>query len=388
MTFNLIKTHFLILLIVLGIYFLNSGCGKSEGFANSGNLNSYNFVYFGSFGSSTINSYYLNKEGILIVAANSIATGGGTSNVNDFVVLSNVNDSTNFLYAANKASNNISFYSLDPMTASNPGTLTYSSVQAAGSGISSLALHPNGQFLYATNSTALTDNISFFDINSDTGVLNSGDRTYAARTNPTELSLTPDGSYLFVVNRGTSDISSYSVNSTNGALTTINLSISTGANPEDLLIHPNGQFLYTLSVGAAGVYQYSITAAGVLAALTPASVATGSGPKKMVMTPNGKYLYVTNNTDNTFSAYSVDSTTGLLTSLSLSPILGPTGAGVYSLAVTPDSKYLVVGGDTDAKGYVFQIDDNTGNLVQIGSAVDLGGSNPRTVLVAPLSTVE
>lgn len=384
MIFNLKKIHLFVLILLSALYFLSSGCGQSEGYANSGTLNSYNFVYFGSLGSSTINSYYLNKEGSLVVAASSIATGGGTSNINDFTAVSNAN----FLYAANKASNNISIYSLDSMTTTDPGAATYISVEAAGSGVSSVALHPNGQFLYATNSTALTDNISFFNVNSQTGALNSADRTYSARTNPTELAFTPNGRHLFVINRGTSDISSYSVNALTGALTTIDLSVSTGTNPEDLLVHPNGNFLYTLSVGAERLYQYSTSEAGLLTALTPAYVATGSGPKKMVITPNGKYVFVTNNTDNTFSAYSVDSTTGLLTALSFSPILGPTGAGVYSLTVTSDSKYLVVGGGTDSKGYVFEINDSTGNLVQVGSAVELGGSNPRTVFIVPLSVVE
>ncbi|MEK6627280.1 MAG: beta-propeller fold lactonase family protein, partial [Bdellovibrionota bacterium] len=153
--FKKIHLHALSAILVLVLYLVISSCGKGDGYSNSGTTNFYNFVYFGSFGSSSINSYYLDSNGALIVAANAIATGGGTSNVNDFAATIN----GKFLYAANKASNNVSYYAVDQLTATSPGKITYTNVESTGTGVSSVAITPNGKFAYLTNSTALTNNI-------------------------------------------------------------------------------------------------------------------------------------------------------------------------------------------------------------------------------------
>ena len=57
-------------------------------------------------------------------------------------------------------------------------------------------------------------------------------------------------------------------------------------------------------------------------------------------------------------------------------------------AVAPVGKFLIVSGDTSAKGYIYQIDDATGTISQIGNEITLGGSNPRTIEIIPLSAVE
>lgn len=384
MNFNFKKLHILSIALLPALYFTMSSCGKIEGFANSGTTNKYNFVYVGSYGSSTINSYYLNSTGNLIVAANAISTGGGTTNVNDFAATAN----GQFLYSVNRASNNVSCYSIDQFTALNPGTLTPTAITAAGGGASSMAIHPNGKFAYVTNSTAVSDNLSFYNVNQTTGVLNSADTTYTTtRLNATAQAFTPNGSNLFIANRGTSDITTYTVNSVNGALILVNASVATGTNPEDIAVHPNGIYVYTLSVGLNRVYGHSIGSGGVLTALSPAFFATGAGPKKLVITPNGKYMYVSNNTDNTFSVFSI-SAAGIPTPIGTSPVAGVTGAGVYAMAITSDSKFLIASGDTSAKLYVYSIDDATGMITQIGTEISLGGSNPRTIEIVPISVVQ
>src|SRR3990167_2277220 len=100
--------HMLVLLFcVVSVSVFNVGCGKSDGHANSGTLNSYNFVYFGNLGSSTINSYFLKSDGSVTSVTNTISTGAGTSNISSLIG----SPDGKFLYATNKSSNNISWRS-------------------------------------------------------------------------------------------------------------------------------------------------------------------------------------------------------------------------------------------------------------------------------------
>ncbi len=375
---------YLALFFVAGISTTYTGCGQAGGYAISGITNTYNFVYFGNAGSSTINSYYVKPDGTTTLVANTISTGAGTSSVNDLAASPN----GKFLYASNKSTNNVSWYSVDPLTLPTEGALTFtSSVPALGNGTSALKVHPNGTLCYIANSTSVSNNIGVCTIDAVGVMTVRNDLFFTARTNPTNLVFSPNGQFLFVVNRGTADVSTFSVNSATGTLTTINLSTPTGSNPEDLVVHPIQRYLYTLSTGSNSIYMHSVSTGGTLTALATPTIATGVNPKKIVISPNGKYVFVTNNGDNSISAYSVNSTTGILTAVIGSPFAGPTGAGVYAAAVLTDNKYLIVTGDSNAKGYVYSINDATGAVSLIGADFDLG-ANPRAVVVLPLSVTE
>lgn len=371
------------LVVTLTACVVFTACGQADGYANSGTKNTYNFVYFGNAGSSTINSYYVKPDGTTSLVANMISTGVGTSSVNDLVGSPN----GKYLYASNKSTNNISWYAVDSLSLPTAGAIAFSSsVAALGNGTSATKIHPNGTLCYIANSTAVSNNISVCSIDA-TGVMTvRNDLFFTARTNPTNLVFSPDGRFLFVVNRGTGDVSSFSVNSATGTLTTINLSTPTGSNPEDLVMHPNGRFLYTLSTGSNLIYMHS-AAGGTLTPLTTPTIATGVNPKKIAISPNGKYVFVTNNGDNTISTYVVNSTTGLLTPVVGSPFAGPTAAGVYALTVLQNNIHLIVTGDSSAKGYVYSIDDGSGAIALQGAEFSLG-ANPRAIVTVPLTAIE
>src|SRR5580700_7886131 len=86
-----------------------------------------------------------------------------------------------FVYVANKNSDNISAYSLNPKT----GVLTALSGSpfSNGAGPFSLALHPSSTFLYVTNLTANT--VSGYSIDATTGALTAVPGSpFAAGTSP------------------------------------------------------------------------------------------------------------------------------------------------------------------------------------------------------------
>jgi len=84
-------------------------------------------------------------------------------------------------------------------------------------------------------------------------------------------------------------------------------------------------------VGANNVSAFSINN-GVLSPIaTPAP--TGQHPFGLAIDPSGSFLYVVNKVDNSISAFSIDSMTGMLRSLPGSPFAagrGPVGIVVVA----------------------------------------------------------
>jgi len=68
---------------------------------------------------------------------------------------------------------------------------------------------------------------------------------------------------------------------------------------------------------------------GTQGAATP--VGAGSGPRSLTVEPTGKFIYVANMFVNNVSAYSVNATTGALTSLG-APV--PSGSTPFSIVTT------------------------------------------------------
>ncbi len=361
-------------------------CGKKEGNSNSGVTSEYYFVYFGNYGSSTITAFWLQDSGYLVsLNPSNIATGAGTSSINDIAV----DENSSYIYAANRNSGNISWYSVSPISTDNTsGNISFESYSNTTSGTTAIKIHPDGNYIYSVNATALSNNLNSFAVNTSDGSLAASATFYNARTAPYDLEFTYGGTYLHVVNRSTSDITTYSV-SADGTLATLNLSDATATNPEDILRFPRSldnlsNVLYVAGNGDNRIYIHNVN---LLGAVTPASTAyvnAGNGLKKLAITKSGSYLYATNNTDNTIGIYSVDNQ-GIPTLVS--SLTGPTGAGVYALAVSPDDKYLIVTGDSNSKAYVYEIDSSTGLLTSTGVEYNLG-PNPRSIVIVPLSVVE
>jgi 6-phosphogluconolactonase len=146
---------------------------------------------------------------------------------------------------------------------------------------------------------------------------------------PTNLTITPDGSYLYVSNTNavvitdappvsgtvpqlpatcpdSGTISGFSIGS-NGALTSLGSPVSTGAGskPTGIVSDPNNGALYVTDAALNQLYTFSIGSSGglTLAATTP----TGTQPMSAVAvsTSSYKFLYVSNYIDGTLSSYSL-----------------------------------------------------------------------------------
>jgi 6-phosphogluconolactonase (cycloisomerase 2 family) len=99
----------------------------------------------------------------------------------------------------------------------------------------------------------------------------------------------------------------------------------------------------------------------------------------MAIDPVGRFLYVANHGDGSISGFSVDSSTGVLTSIAGSPFsAGTNSAGLpkspYDLVVDSRGKFLYVSDDNNAAMLTFSIAP-TGALVKQPDTLSLASTS-------------
>ncbi len=246
------------------------------------------------------------------------------------------NPAGTFLFVANQGDSTVSAYSVSGTTLTAVPGSPFSTVTpglTTPTLPSGLAVSASGNFLYVSNS--LTYTVSMFNIGSNGALVQSTNGPYSVGTNPGALGITPTGAFLYVANFHDNNISALSIcdkvtttcsnpNSPDGGLTPVSGSpFSAGIGPSAISTDATGLFLYVVDQTSNQISQFKIsTGTGALTALSPAAVSTGTTPYGLtvvtgttLVTATGgtiEYLYVTNNGSTTVSAYSFDSTLGVL----------------------------------------------------------------------------
>jgi lactonase family protein with 7-bladed beta-propeller len=148
---------------------------------------------------------------------------------------------------------------------------------------------------------------------------------------------------------------------------------------------PTGKFVYVTNNNDNTVSAYSVGSNGALAPVPGSPFAAGSGPISVAVDPTGKFVYVTNNNnDNTVSAYSVGSN-GALAPVPGSPFAA--GSGPVSVAVDPTGKFAYVANEgsfgvfSNVSAYTI---DSNGALTSVPGSPFPAGLVPTSVAITPL----
>ena len=238
------------------------------------------FLYIANRGSDSVTAFTIGATGTLTLippeagTPNPVAAGGSAP----VSLIGSSND--RFLYVANSADNTVSVFQIEasgllklvPPTGSfrNP-------IAVGGTAPSALALSATGQFLYVANSTS--DNVTVFQVETS-GLLTLVPPTGAATnpvsvggTSPNGIAVAPNGQVLYTANGG-GNVSAFTVGS-NGLLTLVPAAgsspnpIPAGTTPSAITISQDGLFLYVANRGG-NVSAYTIVSgSGTLIPLTP-----------------------------------------------------------------------------------------------------------------------
>src|SRR5882724_483626 len=128
------------------------------------------------------------------------------------------------------------------------------------------------------------------------------------------------------------------------------LAFSIGVGPVSVAVAADssgmfGKFVYVANANSNNVSMYTIDA--TTGALTSTgTIAAGTSPASLAVDPSGKFAYVANANSFSVSMYTIDATTGVLTSI------GEIGAGWYpdSVVVHPSGKFAYVANYGDGLG--------------------------------------
>jgi len=298
---------------------------------------SLNAMFVANQASDTVSAYTVNSDG-------SLTTATGTAKTGSMPMGMATDPAGKFLFVANQGSNNVSVYTISSTTLKEISGSPFTTIPAgtvAPTGPTGVVVSATGDFLYVSNSFVGT--VSAFKIGSTGALSVVGGSPYAVGTGPAGLAIPPNGAFLYVANSGSTSnsVSAFFIcdkvvtscpnpNSPDGTLSPVNGSpFAAGLGPVAIAIDPSFHFLYVLDKQSSEISEYSYgTGNGVLSILSPPTVSTGQTPTSMVvitgttgsnigntLTNPTDYVYVTNNAASTLSAFTLNTTTGVLTPL-------------------------------------------------------------------------
>ena len=269
----------------------------------------------------------------------------------------------------------------------------------------SIAVDPAGKFAYVASGGCGGGGggyVSMYTIDPATGALASVGPPVPSNDEFTDsVTVDPSGKFAYVASSGDvwdidfGSIVTFAINPTNGALTSTTGGIyGTGVNGtpgffNSMAFDPSGKFAYAADGGAfpassfggsSSVSMYTIDS--TTGALTSTGmIDAGANPDSVAVDPAGKFAYVTNFNSNDVSMYSIDATTGTLTSI------GTIVAGSLpnSVVVDPSGKFAYVANwtayETEGSVSMYTINATTGALTSIGTIA--AGTSPISMAVDP-----
>ncbi len=159
----------------------------------------------------------------------------------------------------------------------------------------------------------------------------------------------------------------------------------TGANCTALTVTVDMKYLlfaYVTNLSDGTVSAYTINATtGALTAMAGSPFAAGADPDRVAVDPTGKFAYVTNNHSGNVSAYTIDATTGALSAVAGSPFAA--GSSPIGVAVDPTGKFAYVANNGSYNVSAYTINATTGALTAVAGSPFAAGTYPYEVAVDP-----
>jgi 6-phosphogluconolactonase len=156
-----------------------------------------------------------------------------------------------------------------------------------------------------------------------------------------------------------------------------------------MMVNPPGvagqttAFAFVSNSGSGSVSAFAISSTGGLSVAPGSPFAAGAGAEFMAFDSVHKLLFISNQGANSLSVFSVNTGTGMLTSVQSSPF--PTGARPTSVAVDAAGRFVFVANQAASSISAFSIGANGGLTAVAGSP--FAASSPFGLAVNPAGTV-
>jgi 6-phosphogluconolactonase (cycloisomerase 2 family) len=191
---------------------------------------------------------------------------------------------------------------------------------------------------------------------------------------PAAQAVTKVGRYAYALENGT--IAAYAFDPTTGQLRIIQ---SVAVSSYSLLtVHPSNKFVY-VTTGSNSIAGFKIGTAGLLTPLPGSPFPTASTWQGIFFTPTGKFGYTQSYANSSGEIFSVNTTTGALTSLGTVVL----GSGAGDLAITAKGNFIYAANNEGSTISGFAINPTTGALTAVPGSPFAAGPSCATDWVHP-----
>jgi 6-phosphogluconolactonase (cycloisomerase 2 family) len=301
-------------------------------------------------------------------------------------------DTVVFVAGSNGVTGFINAYSIG--TGGALTLLMSNNVGAAGE--VSIDVSPDGKWLLGLDSNGPSLNeaiVDVYEINTSTGQLSlgtAGGYTYTGSSIPVvvpkAIKFAPNGDYVFAAVGTAGDVVfPFATTVSNGAPlgTAVPLNFGAASNISDnaLAVSSNSSYLYIARSGTnGGLAVYAIGSGGALSEVSGSPFAAGNSPISVAVNTAGTVVYLSNQSDNTISAYSLASS-GSVTAAAI--YTSTTTAAARAIAVDKSGDYLLTvanGGFPDLAMYSY--DSTTSGKVDFSTSTSTGSDPTNPVALA------
>ncbi|MFM1921586.1 MAG: 6-phosphogluconolactonase [Candidatus Hydrogenedentota bacterium] len=146
-----------------------------------------------------------------------------------------------YLYVVNELNSTVTGFRFDATNGEMTELQTVSTLPAGFDGENScaeIAVHPNGNLLYASNRGH--DSLAIFSLSRRSGQLTPAGHVSTGGKTPRHFAIAPDGKHLLAANQNSNDVQVFAVNAESGALTATSHRLNVGAPVCLLFVAPSG----------------------------------------------------------------------------------------------------------------------------------------------------
>jgi 6-phosphogluconolactonase len=264
-----------------------------------------------------------------------------------------------------------------------------------------LALHPNGELLYAVNEgdpDSPTDgSISAFSIDQATGGLTFLNKVDSMGAAPCHIVVDHTGKFVFAANFVGGNVVSYRLGADGSIGERASLIQHEGSSvhprqeaphAHEVVLSADNSHLFVPDLGMDRVMVYQINAeTGELTANDPpaAVLNPGTGPRHMEFHPDGDHAYVIGEINSTITTFAFDAATSAFTSKQVVSTLPADFEGESSTAeieISADGKFVYGSNRGDDSIAVFAVDAAEKTLTPVEHA-PIQGETPRNFVIDP-----
>jgi 6-phosphogluconolactonase (cycloisomerase 2 family) len=315
---------------------------------------------------SRIYGFEVNETTGALTALNGFPVAPGNGGINSIVSERMAADRVNNrLYVINDSSDSVSAYSINQSNGSLT-PLPFSPIALGAGNWNSIAVHPSGSPLIVSNGLTGAGSLSF-NITPTTAAPAAGNPFLVGATSAFSSTFTRDGQYFYVGGNTGTVIAGFSVNPQTGVLSALPGSPfpAGGTSCIAYAMDSAGRFF---SIDNAFNIRVFTTSSGVLSPVTGNPFASGLSQRRFgLIHPNQNFYIIAGNSGNNVGVYQISGSGAGTTVAAVSGSPFPTGGTTANvLAINEAGNFLFVGNRISRNITTFSVNASSGQLTSLG----------------------